>query len=203
LAELTRQALALALMTLQLPACVHSYGLETGGVSSPGRRTALFMAVNVRSDLRLPRTYAAYAGTELTAASQLYTSGAQAGRAEAGQGQPSARLGLNAGFLRVPTASERFGWRLGLRGGVWHGALGDDSARWALDVGAEAAPMLRLGPTPTPWASDETLSLVSVIIPTLSGGPLLRLDPNASARLDYVYAFTLSLGFHLSSAVIP
>lgn len=198
-----RSGAALVVALACVPGCAHSYGLSGVGATSFSGRTTGLAGLSVRSDLRLPRRYFTYLGTEATIASQFATTATPASDA-AGNGQPAEHAALAYGWLRLPDGTEHWGGRFGLTGGGWHGALGDGQSRWALDAGLEGAAFLRIGRALPPWQADETISvLVPVLIPSVSATPMLRLGQVEDSRWAIAYAMTLSVGLVLSPTVVP
>ena len=184
--------------------CVYSNGLAAASVVSPSGRTAWLGGLAIRSDLRLPRNYQDYVGTEVLVAGQAFVGNPPPDPHAAGKGQPAERFGINAGVLRAPEASERWGLRAGPRLGVWYGALGDRSSRVAIDLGAEISPILRLGPRLPPWEADETVSMNFVLIPTLFVDPVVaRIGPAEESHYAFSYGLMLSVGVSVSSTLVP
>ncbi|HEY2895390.1 MAG TPA: hypothetical protein VGJ16_14295, partial [Pirellulales bacterium] len=87
-------ALSLFLLVSQA-GCIYSNGLAAAAVTAPSGRTALLTGVAVRSELRLPRNYQYYFGTEAVLAGQAFVAKAPTDPHAAGQGQPAERIGLN------------------------------------------------------------------------------------------------------------
>lgn len=195
--------LGIAGSALVATACVQSYGASGLGVTAFDGRTTGLAGVTVRTEVRLPRLYETYAGTEITGASQAWTPSSP-DPDRAGQGQPAIHVSGTFGWIDVPDASNHFGWRLGLKAGAWHGALGDVDSRWSLDAGVEGAALIRIGPSLSPWRADETLSfLVPVVIPAVGAAPLVRLGFTDDSRFAVAYSGTVSVGFLFSSTVVP
>lgn len=190
-------------MLVTLSGCVHSLAGTGASVVSPSRRSAWLAGVAVRDDLNVPRNYQYFVGTEAILATQAATRNAPNDRAT-GQGQAAEHFGINAGWQRAPQASETVGWRIGSRLGVWHGALGDASSRWAVNLGADVAPLIRIGTTLPPWEADETISENLLLIPSLFVDPLVaRLGASEQSHYAFSYGVMLSIGVSLSSTLVP
>lgn len=183
--------------------CVQSYGASGLGVTSFGGRTAGLLGATVRTEVRLPRLYSTYLGSEVTGASQPW-SPASSDPERVGQGQPAMRLGVTYGWLDVPDATNHFGFRFGFEASAWHGALGDPDSRWAVDAGLESAALVRIGSSLSPWRADETLSILApIIIPAVGAAPMVRLGDVTGSRFAVAYSATVSVGFLFSSTVVP
>ena len=156
----------------------------------------------MRTDVRLPRTYSWYLGSELIAGSQLHTTHESTDASGVGQGSPAERLSLNIGWVSLPSPQEHLGWRLGGHAGLWHAALGDSRSRWALSPGLDISPMIRFGYVPS-WQSDETVQTSFLLVPTFSLDTLYRIDRATQPSFALAPTFVLSVVINASSAVLP
>jgi len=184
--------------------CLQSLGASSTIVASRGGRSMLVEGFAMRTDIRLPRTYAWYAGTELVAGSQVLTADKPSDASSVGHGIPTERLSLNFGRVYLPSGEERFGLRAGVHTSMWHALLGDSRSRFAwTPLGMDVSPLISLDRKRPSWESDETVQLNVLLVPTFALDPVVRINSATQPTFALAPTVTLSIVVNASSAVLP
>ncbi|HKQ71799.1 MAG TPA: hypothetical protein VJT73_20790 [Polyangiaceae bacterium] len=192
-----------ALAALLGSGCVPTVAPALTAVTTPDGRTTGLAGLTFRTDVRFPRTYRYAFGLETTLATHARVWNGPVDVRSAGLREPAERLAVIFGPTRVPEPTERWGYRLGVRVGAWHGALGDSLSRLALEQGLEASSILRLGKAQTPWQADPVIGTSFVLIPSISALMLERLGEVEQSRLAFGWSVSLAVGIHIFPSLVP